>query len=160
MLSAPAKMAAESTDSDGSHKFYIGLTEILYVEESRTYQISIKLFTDDLELALESAGIEFDPDRRAASDQAAFFDYIRDHFRLIAIGKPVYLDAIGSELENDISWIYLESLAIDIPESLKIENNLLMDVFDEQAHVINLTQGGEIRSSLFRGDKYSEEFKK
>lgn len=125
---------------DEAHDFHVGLMEIAYNEVSRTYQISMKLFTDDLDHALEpmkSSGEDFDLDSLTAG-------YILDHLRLSsAEAGPLSMTYIGQERAPDATWIYLESETTEELRALEVWNTALMELNADQKHFIHLLEDGK-----------------
>jgi hypothetical protein len=137
------------------HPFHVGLADINYNSNSETYQVSIKLFTDDLEKGLEEfSGVKLDlvdSDLTAESD-SVISKYVDDYFQLSSTSK-IDLQYIGSEKDYDVTWIYLESDKTEAATELNISNELLMSVYSDQTHIIHYTVNGEINSELIHSEK-------
>ncbi len=92
-----------------AHPFFVSVTEINHNAKDRTIEISCKTFTDDLETSIEKSSqvkIDlFNPKDQSAADKAVA-DYIKKHFHLKADGKPVQLEFVGFERENEAIWSY------------------------------------------------------
>jgi len=137
------------------HPFHVGLTDINYNSGSETYQVSIKLFTDDLEKGLEEfSGLTLDivDSNFSEKSDSLLIKYIDQHF-LIAATTKLELKYIGSEKEYDVTWIYLESVPTQILEEIQISNKLLMSTYSDQTHILHLTVGEEIQSELIHSEK-------
>jgi hypothetical protein len=134
--------------------------EIAYYEESRTYGVSLKLFTDDLEKGVErQTGEELRLATEAEHEDAdsLIARYIRPR---ISIGgkTPVKWTFLGKECEYDVTWIYLESVPVEPVDDLRVENTILMEVYDDQTHVVQYTEANETQSSLLHRNKRSVRF--
>lgn len=136
----------------GLHPFYVGLMEIEYLDQSRTYGVSMKIFTDDLEKGLERF-----------SDERLFLATNREHPKTDSIlsvylsrkihftGKDeIALRYLGKESEYDVTWIYLESEATEPMTELKVENTALMEIYDDQTHIVHYINNEETLSKLVR----------
>ncbi|MFT7081528.1 MAG: hypothetical protein ACJAZC_003089 [Cryomorphaceae bacterium] len=137
------------------HPFHVGLTDINYNSDSKSYQVSIKLFTDDLEKGLEKfSGLSLDiVDSEITSKIDSLISrYTNDHFQLFS-KTEIDLNYIGSEREYDVTWIYLESDEVDPYPSLSVKNDILFSMFSDQTHIVHYTIGKEIQSDLIHAGK-------
>ncbi len=137
------------------HPFHVGLTDINYNPNSETYQVSLKLFTDDLEKGLEEfSGVRLDlvdSDLTAESD-SVISKYVDDYFQLSTTSK-IELQYVGSEKDYDVTWVYLESDKMEASPEINVSNELLMSVYSDQTHIIHYTVNGEISSELIHSEK-------
>ena len=62
--------------------------------------------------------------------------------------RPVDFDFLGKEYDNDIMICYLEVSKIDISTatSISVENEVLMDIFEEQKNVVHFKLGNQKKS--------------
>lgn len=134
------------------HDFHNSLTELTYNPRKHTFEIAVKLFTDDLEKALSArnGGKRFIIHDEDAND-AAIVAYVQQHFRWQgADGQLRPYKYIGRENELDATWIYFEMpFAERTLEGCRIQQSALTDLFDDQQNLLNLTFGKEKKSFLF-----------
>lgn len=146
--------------SEVRHDFHVGITEIRYTEESQTYQITIQLFTHDLEAAILSASgdtLRLGTRYETMDSDSVIFNYAADKFSIKADGKILKLTKIGREtLSDDETFIYLESERIKPQDALLVKNTLLMEIFTNQTQIINVAQSGKMRSTTLSGKNLSE----
>ena len=122
-----------------------------YDKPGKSFQISIRIFTDDLE-----KGISEDNSKRIFSiknnDQNNPFieRYIRKHFILTSTQKKAEVQYLGKEEEADATWIYLEIPFSENPEGWKLQNTILMEVFDDQVNMTNVKTTAGRKTFLFR----------
>ncbi|MCZ4409870.1 hypothetical protein O3Q51_13700 [Cryomorphaceae bacterium 1068] len=144
------------------HPFHVGLTDINYNSDSESYQVSLKLFTDDLEKGLEEfsdLSIDlFDSSSTDLSDSLISV-YVDQHFSISAADR-VDLKYIGSEREYDVTWIYLESDKTQMREEIHVQNEILMSVFSDQSHIVHFKYGNENQSGLISSEKTIAIFQK
>ena len=77
----------------------------------QSVEITIKLFTDDLENVLkDSAGsdLRIDSESNRTIVDSLIFDYIKNNLSLLFDDKRRKISWVGKEFENDITWSYLE----------------------------------------------------
>jgi hypothetical protein len=141
------------------HKFYVGMTTIDISRDGQKLECSIKLFRDDLELALtEKTGEKvLFPLGVADPNYAKLInDYIKDHFVLKA-EETVERTFIGAEIEEEIAWIFIEYKKPSV--GFNLMNTCLMEVFEEQVNIVHLKQGDKVQSELFNLTKNQADFK-
>ena len=136
-----------------SHEFYLSLTEIEHNAESKSLEISIKLFTDDLELALEGSGapkLGIGTDDESPATNTYIESYLQNHFRLSVNGKSIDYNYLGKEAELDATWCFVEVENVKKVQTIEVENSIFIEVFDTQTNMINLFINGRKKSGLAR----------
>jgi hypothetical protein len=66
------------------------------------------------------------------------------------------MEFIGRETELDVTWLYLESEPIEPLPSLLVSNDMFMELFESQAHIIHFQTGNEKYSTLLRSRKTTD----
>ena len=134
-----------------AHKFYISVTSVEYSDKDRALQITTRIFIDDFEKVLqERYGITGSLATKEESDMAdAYIEkYLRTKFMVEINDRPVDFDFLGKEYDNDIMICYLEVPKIDMSTatSISVENEVLMDIFEEQKNVVHFKLGNQKKS--------------
>ncbi|HWV33738.1 MAG TPA: DUF6702 family protein, partial [Dyadobacter sp.] len=92
------------------HDYHVSVTQMQYNASSRSFEVSIRIFTDDLEKALSQSHSK----QRFVikdNDQNDRFveEYIRKSFVLTdSQKKNTLIKYVGKEQEADATWVYLE----------------------------------------------------
>ena len=126
------------------HEFYVSLTEIHYNTHNERFEISMRLFPDDLDRALfERWGIQTQLATELEHDRAdsLLMVYLLDGFSLLADSQEVGLSYLGKEIESDAIWCYFESEPQPLPTELSIGNELLTEVFPDQVNIVQVYAG-------------------
>ena len=133
------------------HAFHTSITQIEYNSKAKTFEISVRIFTDDFEKAivtenkLKSIKIE-DGDKNDALVSA----YVLKHFSIISPeNKKAIFKYIGKENEDLATWVYIELPAESLAKGAKIQQNCLMELFDDQVNILNYRKGEERKTLLF-----------
>jgi len=137
--------------SSTSHKFYVSTTNIEFVKEKRTLQIITKIFTEDIEQALQARynpSITLDSKKETETDESFLKKYLLQKIKIEVNGVPVVPIYLGKEYDIDIAKIYLEIENVSELESIEIENKVLIDMFSEQQNIIHLTTPESRRSLI------------
>ena len=134
------------------HPFHSSVTEMTYKQKDQSWEISIRLFQDDLEQTISAAtGKKF---RMIPGDEAAektVEAYVRKHFGFRS-GKQMTTPYrwLGTEPQQDAIWVYLEiPTTADLAGSY-LENSLFLDEFEDQTNLVSWSFQGAKKSYLFR----------
>ena len=141
------------------HPYHVSIFDIDHDDESKTLQIAIRVFTDDLEDALEEEGYEkvkLGTVEEADSAGAWVQMYMSEHITIKANGEPITLNYIGREVEKELTWCYIESNKIDQLNLLEVESDLLMATFDDQTNLVHINANGVKRSMVLKRSRLSE----
>ena len=135
-----------------THKFYVSITQVDYKPEEAALQITSKLFTDDLEAAIERSHpdvvLGLGTKQQHAEADSYIASYLMEHFKLNVNDKAAQWDWVGFETEFDVTWCYMEASKVKRLETIEVENNIFTEVFEEQANVVDVTVAGETKSLL------------
>jgi hypothetical protein len=135
------------------HAFYVSITELNIVDD--TLQISLRLFTDDLEFALNERSEEkiF---LEAQGDERKAFVYIKDYVNAsFSVGngaKDERITWLGHEFEDDVCWIYGQTPLPAEQHLLFVRNAVLMDVYPRQQNIVHLQQDNGVVTKLATKD--------
>ena len=144
-----------------AHDFHLSLTEIRHNSESKTLEISIKLFTDDLQDALVLAGapkLELGTPNEPPTANEYIESYLKEYFELSVNGKPTEFTYLGKEAELDATWCFVEVTDVRKVKSIELINTFLLEVFDDQTNMVNLFINGQKKSGLARKGSSSLSF--
>ncbi len=128
---------------EGLHDFHLSKTDINYKTTESALQITVMSFIDDMEEALVARDsldyklLQHAEHARADSVMAAYF---KDHLIVKIDDQPVDFYYLGKEQSDDIQAVYsyLEIEGVSEMHTLDIENNILMEIFDDQKNIINV----------------------
>ena len=130
------------------HDFHFSRTKAHYNNDTQTIQISMNVFTDDLELAVSAMGHEdFKIDIQAdVLTDSLMSVYILSKFGSIHAGQQLKMDWVGYECDYDVTYVYIESEPFTLDNTLQIDQTLLMEIFDDQENVLDF-ESSEIKES-------------
>jgi hypothetical protein len=141
-----------------AHTFHTSLTRIEFNAEEQSVEVTIQLFTHDLEEALSRRG-----GRRVMLDRTPDADkltlsYIQDYLKLKdKKGNLMSFSWVGMEPEADAVLVYVEA---KMPEGIRgghLKNQLLFDLVEDQVNITNLRNGEARTDAVFRpGDDFKE----
>lgn len=133
------------------HDFHVSIT---YAElKDNDLQITMKVFTDDLEAALEEAYDREpnlgEPDENEGIDKM-LYDYLARHFKLKREGAELNYTFVGTETEQDITFIYFEVADVGELKQLKVRHTLFFDRFTDQSNIVNVKLGDQLKTAFLK----------
>jgi len=121
------------------HKYYISVTQINYIEEKQSVQITSRIFIDDFENILRQ---RYDDNITLAGKEEpktinTFIEkYLKEKIAIKINNKETIITFIGKEYEGDIMRCYLEIEGVESIQSIEISNKILFDLFEDQQNIV------------------------
>jgi hypothetical protein len=145
--------------SFSAHKYYLSLTQIEFKKESKSIQIIINVFMDDIEAALNknnNIDLQLATKKELKNNNLYFEKYLRSklQFKIDTIAKD--FKYIGKEYDGDLVYFYLEIENIFKVSTIEISNKILLQHFPKQQNLIKTKVGKKNKSVLLSKDKYNE----
>ncbi|WP_435624951.1 DUF6702 family protein [Flagellimonas sp.] len=139
------------------HKFYVSVTNVNYSEKNQAFQITTRIFIDDLEDVLLE---RYDITSKLASveESEVAEDYIKKYFNTKFVveinGEKVDYTFLGKTYDNDVVICYLEipNKQLSETKSIAIQNEILTDLFDEQQNIVHFKLNGQKKSFVLIRD--------
>jgi len=145
--------------SFSAHKYYLSLTQIEFKESSKSVQIIINVFMDDIEAALNkdnNIDLQLSTKKELQNNDIYFENYLRRklQFKIDTIAKE--FKYIGKEYDGDLVYFYLEIENITKVSSIEVTNKILLTHFPKQENLIKSKVGTKNKSVLLSKDQYKE----
>ena len=126
-----------------THDIHLSKCEIEYIKEEKTIQISLRVFIDDLELALTEKGATdlFLCTKKEHPEALDYIDqYFRETFKVKTDDKELSYQFIGKEMSEDLAavWCYLEITDVEFERNFKVENKVLMELYADQRNIVKV----------------------
>jgi hypothetical protein len=121
------------------HKYYVSVTQINYLQEKQSVQITSRIFIDDLEKLLRERyddNLTLADENESTTTDNYIAKYLKEKIKIKINGKDVNMTFIGKEYDTDIVKCYLEIEGIKKIESIEISNQVLFDLFSEQQNIV------------------------
>lgn len=133
------------------HPFHVGSLDILYNLKTKRIEITARIFSDDLENALntnkEHNRISFDSPAQKKQLDYLLNAYTRTHLQMKINTKSTPLNYLGYETDREATLLYLESSPVTLPKKVEVYNTLLYNLYTDQSHLIHITIGTRRKSS-------------
>jgi len=123
------------------HKYYLSSTKIEYKKESKTIQITMRFFIDDLQETINSTyskDVELALPNEPKEIDSLIINYVSKKLEVIINTNKKAYSFLGKEYNNDEIYIYLEIENVELINLIEIKNNMLMEIFPEQQNIIKL----------------------
>lgn len=132
------------------HDIHVSVTDIEISTDGKI-EVVIKVFLDDL---MQSMGLELGaelPDDYAGSDDL-INKFLENNLEVKINGQNIAYELEDTTPSSPAIWITLIGETLDKIETIEINNKILIDQFDDQTNMINVSYGGERYSDLLNGD--------
>lgn len=139
------------------HPFYLSVTEINYDTKQSDLQISVRIFTDDLENTLRnSSSTKIDLLNKDKYQEMSKLvnQYVHSKFNIKIDGKEIIYKWLGYERDEDAIWIYFESSKLPKPSKIEVDNKLLYELYDEQMNIVKVNIAGKKQSSKLNNPNF------
>lgn len=134
------------------HDFHTSISEVNFNDKTKTFEIILQVFTDDLEaaLALIAKVNELTLDKSKKHNDL-IQKYLNEHFYLIDNKKiKSSLSYIGKEMEADIVKLYFEIPYKKSIKDIKLQNAVFMEMYDDQVNMTNLKYKSQKKTFVFK----------
>lgn len=147
------------------HPFHVSVMSVDHSPEEQSLQITLKLFADDLEEAMNKPA--FKPANQPYIDVLNPPDeqqlnknidrYLSEHLLLTVNGEVVHAQFLGKEIEELAMWCYLEAKAVNKIEHLTVKSTIMTDTFDDQVNIVHVNYQQQTKSMKLAGDRLLDE---
>jgi len=134
-----------------AHPFHVSITTFQLNRKTQSIEITMKLFTDDLEDAIREKGlsaIKLGSKNEYVKSDSLINQYINTHLVLLLDQNKVSYKWVGKEIENDIIWCYLEILKVGEFSTASITNSIFVANFTDQLNISHFYKEDQIETIM------------
>lgn len=131
------------------HPFYVSVTEIHHNSNTKSLEISCKVFVDDMEKILTQTyktTVDLSDVKQQASNDKLMFEYFSKHLSVKPDGKTAKLQYVGYEKDSESVYCYLEVTGVPTVKKLEISNSILHDLTSDQINIMHVIVNGKRQS--------------
>lgn len=132
------------------HPIHVSVTDIVLDEQERELEITMRIFTDDLELSIRNARKEPELDLlnpgKGRTTEELVREYVMQRFSLVIDGKKQMLKFLGIEQETDAIVCYIQAPDVKRWRTMEVTNSVITETYDDQSNLVHLTVKGKVRS--------------
>lgn len=146
----------------GGHDFHYSRTDLRWNPTTETWQMELRVFSDDLESVLRLRTADDAPFRMGDAQERSDLDelaasWLNEACKMTANNQNVILTYIGKEVDYDITYLYLESTQQRAPETLTLQWTLFFDLFEDQINEVALDALGMNLRALYSIDEAQQQ---
>ncbi len=133
------------------HKYYISVTQVDFIENKQSVQLTTRIFIDDFEKVLRERydeNLVLGGKNESKSVDKYIETYLKDKIKVNINGKDMNLIFIGKEYDIDIMQCYIGIEKVKKINSIEITNQVLFDLFEEQQNMIKTKINSKQKSFL------------
>ncbi len=133
------------------HPFYMSITQVDHRPETESLEISMKVFIDDLEKALEKQNgkpLHLCTPSEIKEADTWIQQYLKSHFKITINQIPISWQWVGKEKEDDAVWIFIEARNIKEVRYFQLTNSVLTEIFDSQNNIVHLNMYAKKKSYI------------
>jgi hypothetical protein len=143
------------------HPFYVSVTEIRHNAAKQELEVSCRIFADDLEMALKTAYKApvdiIHPANRKTVD-GYITAYLSKHLQVTIDGKPVTLQYLGYQIEEDAAWCFLEVKQVPAVKKVHVSNDILYHQHPNQINMMHVIVKDERKSTKLDNPEREADF--
>jgi len=134
--------------SFSAHKYFSSITKVEVDTSSQLLKIYTSVFIDDFERLLqERYQLQVDDFSRLSTTQKnTIVNYLKAKVAFKANRKPLSLNFLGCQVENQLLYLYYEVPFQEKIQRLDIKNELLMDLYTDQHNTVDVTFDNALKS--------------
>lgn len=132
------------------HPFHVSVCEVTFNEDAHAIQITHRIFLDDLEQGLRQMTGDDHLDVTVLSDanKQSLEEYLRKNFSVKLEGKATKYTFLGSEVENDVMWCYIEISDIQTVPTISLTDEIITEIFEDQKNIVHFKIQGDKKSFI------------
>ena len=130
------------------HDIHVSVTEVKWNAESTSFEVSVKIFIDDLESALAKDNItelRIGTPKESVGVDSIITDYLDKHLHISLDGIQLPSQFVGKETTEDYKaiWCYVEYPGLKDPKKCTISNDILFELYDDQRSIMDIRMNAE-----------------
>ena len=141
-----------------THPIHISVVELRFSGDSKTIQFSQRIFVDDLESAVNKENsTSLDILKLEESDRNEILKkYLFPKIEIRVDNQKIIFNYIGSEIEEGVCWVHLESEKTKSFKQITVKNVVLFELFDDQSTIIQIKKDKSVKSYRLFAEKVEE----
>lgn len=132
-----------------AHPLHVSVTEVAFDAKEDELEITLRVFTDDLELAIREAkkdnNLNLLKPVNTTIDKLVW-EYLEPRVKISVEGKPQAVKYLGHEKEEDVFIFYVQVQPVKNFQTLSITNSIITELYHDQANLVNVTINDKTKS--------------
>ncbi len=132
------------------HPLHVSVTEIEFDQKSKSFEIMMRVFIDDLEISLRNSLNQpeldiLDPKNGVTTDQLAG-DYLKKHFKITLDNELQKTTYLGHERESETFIFYIEVSNVKKWRTITVQNDIIIATHEDQSNLVHVTVKDRVKS--------------
>ena len=139
-----------------AHPFHVSITIFQVNPTTHSIEITLKLFSDDLEDAIHHEGlspINLGSKNEYGKSDSLIFRYLNTNLKILLDQEIYGFNWIGKEIEHDITWSYLEIENVKMFTTAKITNSIFVSDYQDQLNITHFYKGKHMETLMHHKDE-------
>lgn len=148
-----------SFTSFSTHKFYIGVFQVDYKQDKKEFQITSRVFIDDIEKALETKykkKFYLSTAKEIKESDVLIAAYLNEKLKISINDKSQEMLFLAKEFEDDVLICYQTLAYSKNLKSITLYNAVLFEQFSEQQNLLHTNINSIKKSFLFTNTNIQE----
>jgi hypothetical protein len=142
------------------HPYFISVTEIRLSPEKKMISVSCKMFTDDLQNALNKLNkTPVDMMKKSSKVDSLVNFYVKARLEVSVGDKKIVFHYLGYEIEEEATWCYFESKLPSDEKVVSVKSFILYDFIESQTNFLHCYYNEERKSFKLDNPNQSAIFK-
>ena len=130
--------------ANNDHDIHLSLCELRFNEQSSSFEVSIKIFIDDLETAIgkeNATKLHIGTRNESPEADEMIAAYLGKNFSIDIDGIELKASFLGKEMTDDMLavWCYVEyPLKKTNPQKCILTNRILFEVYEDQRNIMDI----------------------
>lgn len=133
-------------ETASAHVFYVTVTKVKWNAQQQRLDLTVRIFTTDLEQAIETQGGPklrlWSPDQHPDRERLVGA-YLISRLKFRIDGQQAPLEYTGMADALDATACFLQIRNVKAVKTIEVDNQLLIDLFEDQANVVQFEMGEE-----------------
>ena len=131
------------------HPFHVSICDVTYDSNDKHLKISVRLFADDLEIGL--SGYTNTPNLNISELDSTKLNillkkYLLETLHFTINKKKLPIHYLGSQMEDNSIWCFLENENLSSFDEISIFNSLLTGFFSDQENLVHFRKNKTVKS--------------
>ncbi len=126
------------------HPIHVSMCELTCNEETSSFQVSLKIFIDDLDASMKNGGyqpLNLGSNKEDTLAGEHLTSYLDHYFFIEVDGQKLTPRFVGKEMSDDFLaiWCYIEYDApVTRSEKCTVTNKILLDMYSDQKNIMDI----------------------
>jgi hypothetical protein len=148
-------------NNNAKHPFYVSVIEIEHNKKDKTAEISIRIFSTDLETTLNkfnNSKLDVSKPENKKQVELALDKYIQQKLSISIENKPATMHLIGFEHQLESIWSYFVIDKVASMKTVQLHCSILYDFQTSQMNIIHVKENGIEKSFQLTNPKTEASF--